>query len=163
LYDGQTGLVRFGARDYDPVAGRWLSQEPLIIIGEDFSLYNYAFGDPINLSDPTGEFPFIPILLGAVGVYIGLGAGPANAPGPCDPIYPGLDWADYLGVISGQFAGSIVGNSIAKGATTVFAILGGFIGKQVTKGVVKTGVKKSIQSFSDDEAKFPDSCGCPNQ
>jgi RHS repeat-associated protein len=28
LYDADTGLVRFGARDYDPVAGRWMSKDP---------------------------------------------------------------------------------------------------------------------------------------
>ena len=27
LYDGETGLVRFGARDYDPEVGRWTGRD----------------------------------------------------------------------------------------------------------------------------------------
>ena len=28
LYDHLTGLTRFGARDYDPVVGRWTARDP---------------------------------------------------------------------------------------------------------------------------------------
>ena len=28
LYDADTGLVRFGARDYDPAIGRWTAKGP---------------------------------------------------------------------------------------------------------------------------------------
>ena len=30
LYDPDTGLVRFGARDYDPQTGRWTSKDPIL-------------------------------------------------------------------------------------------------------------------------------------
>ena len=29
LYDADSGLVRFGARDYDPSTGRWTSKDPV--------------------------------------------------------------------------------------------------------------------------------------
>jgi uncharacterized protein RhaS with RHS repeats len=29
LYDRDTGLVRFGARDYDPETGRWTAKDPI--------------------------------------------------------------------------------------------------------------------------------------
>jgi RHS repeat-associated protein len=54
LYDADTGLVRFGARDYDPVAGRWTSKDPIGFGGGDPNLYAYVGGDPINAIDPEG-------------------------------------------------------------------------------------------------------------
>ena len=54
IYDPTTGLVRFGARDYDAETGRWTAPDPLLIDGGDVNLYRYADGDPINRSDPSG-------------------------------------------------------------------------------------------------------------
>jgi RHS repeat-associated protein len=55
LADPLTGLVRFGARDYDPTIGRWIEPDPLRYGGGDQNLYRYAHGDPVNLADPTGR------------------------------------------------------------------------------------------------------------
>jgi RHS repeat-associated protein len=54
LYDPQTGLVRFGARDYDPETGRWTAKDPILFDGGDANLYAYAQIDPINRKDPFG-------------------------------------------------------------------------------------------------------------
>jgi RHS repeat-associated protein len=54
LYDGQTKLVRFGARDYDPEVGRWTAKDPVLFDGGQSNLYLYVNGDPVNLFDPTG-------------------------------------------------------------------------------------------------------------
>jgi RHS repeat-associated protein len=54
LYDPDTGLVRFGARDYDPETGRWTSRDPQLFAGQDTNLYAYVFNDPVTLVDPTG-------------------------------------------------------------------------------------------------------------
>ncbi len=54
LYDYETKLVRFGARDYDGSTGRWLSKDPIRFKGKDSNLYGYVHNDPINLKDPTG-------------------------------------------------------------------------------------------------------------
>jgi RHS repeat-associated protein len=53
LYDPDTGLVRFGARDYDADAGRWMSKDPIGFDGGD-NWYDYVDNDPINKIDPTG-------------------------------------------------------------------------------------------------------------
>jgi RHS repeat-associated protein len=54
LYDRDTGLVRFGARDYDPQTGRWTTTDPIGVAGGDTNLYAYVLNDPVNLLDPTG-------------------------------------------------------------------------------------------------------------
>jgi len=56
LYDHDTKLVRFGARDYDASIGRWLSKDPIRFNGGTPNLYEYAINDPINFTDPTGYF-----------------------------------------------------------------------------------------------------------
>jgi RHS repeat-associated protein len=54
LRDPDTGLVRFGARDYDPATGRWTGPDPILYAGGDTNLYRYAGGDPVNATDPGG-------------------------------------------------------------------------------------------------------------
>ena len=54
LYDPDTGLTRFGARDYDPKTGRWTAKDPILFAGGDVSLYGYVAGDPVNFVDPSG-------------------------------------------------------------------------------------------------------------
>lgn len=55
LYDPQTKLIRFGARDYDPETGRWTAKDPIIFDGGEVNLYRYAANDPINYFDPSGK------------------------------------------------------------------------------------------------------------
>jgi RHS repeat-associated protein len=54
LYDEQTKLVRFGARDYDASIGRWTARDPADFGGGDLNLYRYASGDPVNVVDRSG-------------------------------------------------------------------------------------------------------------
>jgi RHS repeat-associated protein len=53
LYDPDTQLVRFGARDYDADAGRWMSKDPIGFGGGD-NWYAYCGNDPVNGGDPLG-------------------------------------------------------------------------------------------------------------
>ncbi|GMU55967.1 MAG: hypothetical protein AMXMBFR33_51130 [Candidatus Xenobia bacterium] len=57
LYDPDTGLVRFGARDYEPGVGRWTCTDPVGFEGGASNLYAYCSQDPINAADPFGENP----------------------------------------------------------------------------------------------------------
>jgi RHS repeat-associated protein len=66
IYDGQTGLVRFGARDYDPVVGRWTAMDPGGLVAARYNFYLYVSGNPQSFIDPDGKRGFS-ILLG-VGV-----------------------------------------------------------------------------------------------
>lgn len=55
IYDRDTGLVRFGARDYDAAAGRWTSKDKRRFLGTDGAFYSYAENDPLNLFDLDGH------------------------------------------------------------------------------------------------------------
>jgi RHS repeat-associated protein len=54
LYDPDTQLLQFGARDYNPATGRWTAKDPTLFAGGDTNFYGYVVGDPVNLTDPTG-------------------------------------------------------------------------------------------------------------
>jgi RHS repeat-associated protein len=49
-----SGVVAMGARSYVPAIGRFLQPDP--VEGGSANAYSYTFGDPVNTSDPSGEF-----------------------------------------------------------------------------------------------------------
>jgi len=54
LYDADTKLIRFGARDYDPATGRWTAKDPIRFDGDGPNLYGYTQNDPVNFVDLWG-------------------------------------------------------------------------------------------------------------
>ena len=54
IYDEDTKLVRFGAREYDPETGRWLSKDEARF-GGGWNFYEYAASDPVNHLDRSGR------------------------------------------------------------------------------------------------------------
>lgn len=58
LYDSDTKLTRFGARDYDAETGRWTAKDPILFAGGDTNLYGYVLNDPVNFVDPVGLMAF---------------------------------------------------------------------------------------------------------
>lgn len=57
MFDPETGLTRFGARDYDPVVGRWTAKDPSRFSAGS-GLYAYSWNDPVNFVDATGRSPW---------------------------------------------------------------------------------------------------------
>lgn len=111
LYDKDTGLVRFGARDYDPNLGRWTAKDPIRFESSQFNLYVYIHNDPINSLDPTGLIDFYGGLdSGSVGALIG-------------SIQGGT--AGILGGASGGAASAFLGNSVI--GSTAAGISGGLL------------------------------------
>jgi RHS repeat-associated protein len=56
--DGQTGLVYMQQRYYDPIAGRFLSVDPVTTnakTGDFFGRYHYANNNPYKFKDPDGR------------------------------------------------------------------------------------------------------------
>jgi len=64
LWDRGTGLVRFGARDYDPSTGRWTNKDPLRFDGGALNLFEYSLSDPVDRQDPSGKV--LPLGIAAV-------------------------------------------------------------------------------------------------
>ena len=58
IWDSTTGLYYLNARFYNPVDGRFLTQDPYRGSNDRFDtwhLYSYCAGDPINFIDPSGN------------------------------------------------------------------------------------------------------------
>jgi RHS repeat-associated protein len=49
-----SGVIAMGARSYIPQLGRFLQPDP--IPGGSANAYSYTFGDPVNTTDPTGDY-----------------------------------------------------------------------------------------------------------
>ena len=93
LYDSDTGLVQFGARDYDAEAGRWMGKDPIRFGSSETGLYTYATSDPVNMIDLKGLEGYwsrvasdfattntaIPGQFAPTGLGVALGAGNAAA------------------------------------------------------------------------------------
>jgi RHS repeat-associated protein len=71
LYDGDTKLVRFGARDYDPEVGRWTAKDPIRFAGGDANFYAYCGNDPNNCRDPDGLLGWVPSWIQRLGDWLG--------------------------------------------------------------------------------------------
>ena len=63
-YDTDTRLYYNRARWYDPLTGRFLSEDPIGFSAGDANLYRYCGNSPTNATDPTGQFIVsVPVLL----------------------------------------------------------------------------------------------------
>jgi RHS repeat-associated protein len=152
LYDNQTGLVRFGARDYDATTGRWTAKDPLGFSGLQLNLYTYAGNDGVNFVDQSGRIP-LPIVTGLIGAGIsagvniysqiasggdfslarlGVAAGVGFVAGAVAP-YTGGSWLALAGVGAAANAIDNVGGDLAagelpNGGDAVIAAVTGFVG-----------------------------------
>jgi RHS repeat-associated protein len=128
LYDRDTGLVRFGARDYDPSVGRWTAKDPIGFAGGDTNLYVYVTNNPTNAIDTSGlAIQGVAAVLWAVG---GLFAGAVlqsyyEMLGASSRVAAILAGATEAGVI-GAIWGASYGAAIGPGGATIGAI-GGLI------------------------------------
>ena len=83
LWDRDTNLVRFGARDYDASTGRWTAKDRSRFRG-GLNLFAYSECDPVNLIDPRGRTPTV------AGLFAGAAAGGAAGGSLAGPIGVGI-------------------------------------------------------------------------
>jgi RHS repeat-associated protein len=104
LWDRDTGLVHFGAREYDPETGRFTTKDPMGFAGGDTNLYGYVLGDPVNNVDPEGTT----LLSDAANLAAGLGDHATGNATKWARERLGIDNVDYC---SGLYeAGGVVGD-----------------------------------------------------
>ncbi len=131
LYDPATGLVRFGARDYDADAGRWTSPDPLGFGGGDANLYAYVGNDPVNLIDPVGLFDLMDVSEFAAGALNEITFGASNK-------IAGIDDIDSDAYRFGRIGGMINPKGILKaGAKRAFGRFGKKSGSQIRRNAKK--------------------------
>jgi RHS repeat-associated protein len=68
IFDADTGLLKFGARNYDPRIGRWTSKEPLLFDAGQVNFYIYADNDPVNKYDLNGLNPIAAAVVAGCGL-----------------------------------------------------------------------------------------------
>ena len=69
-FDSETGLHYNWHRYYEPELGRYLTPDPIGLDG-GMNLYVYVGGNPVNLTDPSGEFTIaLPVIVGTT-VFLG--------------------------------------------------------------------------------------------
>ncbi|WP_437724312.1 DNRLRE domain-containing protein [Sorangium sp. So ce861] len=91
IYDRDTGLVRFGVRDYDPEAGRWTAKDPLGFGGGDTNVYGYCSNDPVNYIDMDGRNPLVALGLAVLFILeMGMAAPSDTADAPADILAMGV-------------------------------------------------------------------------
>lgn len=93
MYDSQTKLTRFGARDYDAEVGRWTAKDPIGFGGGSFLIYSYMNEDPVQCIDASGL---------------------ASAAGCCGDKCPSGNWVYVSGPLSFTFV-PIIGGSYSRG------------------------------------------------
>jgi RHS repeat-associated protein len=129
--DSETGLYYYRARYYDPLTGRFISEDP---IGSGINFYTYAGNNPINTNDPTGNCgPCIQTARTILTSGVGIGA-VSGAIG---------------GYISGGSEGAVIGGALGSITGYAGAPLAGWLVQQGTWGAIASmGVLPTIGGVS---------------
>jgi len=156
LYDRDTGLVRFGARDYDPETGRWTAKDPILFSAGDKNLFGFVLNDPVNWIDidglqagrapaNSGTHPGLRTLpQGFVNVTAGIGGSiaagirdAAGIDGGVDPCSDAFQAGQLFGALQRTVGGSAAIFKGARGAIALFTALD--VGNSATALVRRPG------------------------
>ena len=125
LFDRDTGLVRFGYRDFDPEVGRWAAKDPIGFAGGDTDLYGYCFNNPVNGIDPDGRLWIFGTVVGGIsGAIGGFTSGLISGNGSLVAAFAGGAVGGIVGAAIGSL--NLFGSSAA--GQSMGAIVGGIVG-----------------------------------
>ncbi|MCP1727345.1 RHS repeat-associated protein [Natronospira proteinivora] len=148
VYDQHTGLVRFGARDYDPKTGRWTAKDPIRFDGDGPNLYGYVLNDPVNWVDWTG---LVGVPTGTGFVPISQQQGPGHGSVPSHPnetrygtvgeeLETGFDLVQCMMICVGEGGAAEVLSSTAElGSNRIARACLSREGRAVAKGIIRGG------------------------
>jgi len=123
LYDRDTGFVRFGARDYDAVTGRWTAKDPILFKASDSNVFGYLFNDPINAIDANGVIaPFL--IAGIINAAINVGFTYLEN--------PNATFQEYAAAAAGGFVSGVIGG------------VGGAIAGKIFPAAVRYGFARTL-------------------
>lgn len=130
-YDSETGLYYLMARYYNPVNGRFLSEDPA---RDGYNWYVYCDNNPIIYTDPNGQsFILTCIIVGAIaGAIIGATTGAVISHNK----YGEIKW-QY--VVTGTVIGTATGAALGAGVGLTAQAIG-----LTSSGVVGTGLYKTL-------------------
>jgi RHS repeat-associated protein len=134
--DPSTGLYHVRARWFDPVAVRWVSQDPLGL-SPDSNPYRYTANAPTLAVDPTGQFLWFAGMAVAAVLF---GAQVANAPGPGDRTYGYNEFGCALGGVL-QATGP---KFLIAGPARGLAVIGAGMGLVIQGGQIADGNRKKL-------------------
>ena len=120
----ETGLYYVSSRYYDPEVGRFISADGEISgVGGDirgYNLYSYCMNNPVNMSDPDGNWP-------KWATKVAVGVGVALCVAAVTVLTCGVGTATLAGAVAvGTAKGTAIGFGI--GASVVAAVGGGISG-----------------------------------
>ncbi|HOU97505.1 MAG TPA: FG-GAP-like repeat-containing protein [Bacteroidales bacterium] len=163
----QFSLINMNGRLYDPVVARMLSPDNFVqntTNTQGFNRYSYCLNNPLIYTDPSGEFVWVPVIIGAVvGAYMG---GTVANQGEMNPIEwdynSGKTWGYMLGGavvggVSGYF-GYAVATSGMPMANTAGLMAGSFTNSvgmnMVTGGQTPVSVSFGVASYNFDNNEW---------
>jgi len=146
--DEETGLYYYGARYYDPVAGRFVQPDTLIPNHFDpqaYDRYAYALDNPLRYTDPSGHVVWLAVPV-ALALYFSMenyAVAPENAQDAANPAYNGFTGNPM------QFIDVPVGmaRTSALEAGKALATVGE---KGVLEGGIKEGVKVGVKELGKE-------------
>ena len=144
VFDNESQLIYMQARYYDPVIGRFYSNDPVDYLGHmqrgnpvhGFGRYTYANNNPYKYTDPDGEFGILNVIGAVVGAYDAVNSLDSDA---------SLGDKFAAGAV-GAVVGGISGGGIIKGITKLAKATG--VDKLVKNEAVKTGLKVTAEAGS---------------
>ena len=137
LYDQHLSTARFGARDYDPRTGRWLTKDPIGLAG-GLNSYAYVEGDPVNFVDPNGLYCLSSQQIDQISAAIGSSVG------------SGIDGAILGGRIGGLYGAIGLGIAQAIRGAGVSLISSNILGSGFVTQGFKGGATEIISRMTEE-------------